>query len=290
MLSFRGSPRKSERWGVLWVIGTAIVATSPPALAEGQSVQSVSPSGATEDAAHAKIALGLTKYESGEYRAAAELFLEAHKSVPDANLLYNAARCYERLGENRRAIVRYQQFIEAPDSDEGGKARANAALQRLEQAEFLALRKGPTDNEGPSEAIESVAVVSSDCQCQNGLPWYLLGVGTVAVGAGTWSFLSGLERERQVTTDPAFDDPARVHALTRRRSEDLLESSERRQAWGVVGLGAGGALMATAIAWLILDAGSGPGPESHRDSRYSHLRLDVRAGEEHGSIVVGGWF
>jgi tetratricopeptide (TPR) repeat protein len=286
MLSFRGSPHGAETRRVWWVIVAAIVSTCPPALAQGQSVASVSPSGASEDVAHAKISLALSKYESGEYRAAAELFLEAHKSVPEANLLYNAARCYERLGENRRAIVRYQQFIEAPDSDEGGKARANAALQRLEQAEFLALRKGPDDTDGPTEALESVATDSNNCQCQNGLPWYLLGVGTVAVGAGTWTFLSGLERERQVTTDPAFDDPARVHALTRGRSENLLASSERRKAWGVVGLGVGGALMATAIMWLILE----PGSQARPESRASYLHVDVGAGEDRGGIVVGGWF
>lgn len=275
MLSVRGRPRN-----VGWLVAAVMIANGQLAWAQGQPAQNVSPADSVEAVARSKIALGLSKYEAGEYRAAAELFLEAHASVPDANLLYNAARCYERLGENRRAIVRYQQFIEAPDSQEGGKARANAALQRLEQAEFLALRKGPTDHDDASTSAESV-VDSSECHCQNGLPWYLLGVGTLGVAAGTWSFVAGVERERRVTSDPAFDDSSRVHPLTRSQSVALLRSSERRKTWGVVGWGTGGALMSSAIVWLLLDTYS---PQSSR------LRVDVQAAGDQGHIVFGGQF
>lgn len=274
MLRVRGRPRNMR-----WLLAAVMCTSGWLASARAQSEMNVSPPARVEDAARSKIGLALSQYEAGEYRAAAELFLEAHASVPDANLLYNAARCYERLGENRKAIVRYQQFIEAPDSDAGGKARANAALQRLELAEFLALRKGPTDHAEPREGLESVAVDASPCRCQDGLPWYLLGVGTLAVGAGTWSFVAGLERERRVTRDPAFDDPERVHSLTRSEAERLLESSERRKTWGVVGWAAGGALMTTALVWLLVDT---------RSEVASRLRVDVQVAGDHGHVAVGG--
>jgi len=231
--------------------------------------------------AHRDIATALSKYEAGEYRAAADLFLNAYKVVPDANLLFNAARCYERLGENRKAIVRYQQFLEAPDSEEGGKARANAALQRLEQAEFLAIRKRPTDTQRLVET--SAPQVNETPGRQVALPWYLLSVGTLGVGAGAWSLWMGLSQQRQVTSDPAFDDSRHVHALTFAESQRLLASSERHVTWGVIGLGAGATLMTTAIVWLLLDATSDAAGAATFD-------VDVEASANRAAVNIGGRF
>lgn len=283
MLRFRGAPHQGWRpsWALL-VVATILLGVQL-ARADEQPATGGASSDSPENAARGQIALGLAKYEAGEYRAAAELFLDVYRVVPDANLLYNAARCYERLGENRKAIVRYQQFIEAPDSEQGAKARANAALQRLEQAEFLAMRKGPTDHAAAPVVVDA-ANRDAALDRQSGFPWYLLGVGTVAVGAGTWSMVSGWERQRQVTSDPAFDDRSQVHALSYRESVSLLESGERRMTWGAVGLGAGGALIATAVVWLLLDTDPEPEP------RPSQVHLDVQAGSDQGRLIVGGWF
>ncbi len=238
-------------------------------------------SDAGRDAAHDQIALGLSKYEAGEYRKAAELFIEAYAVVPDANLLYNAARCYEHLGENRKAIVRYQQFIEAPDVDEGGKVRANAALQRLEQAEFLALRKGPSDHSEAQPAVESSRGPQHGAVA-SGAPWYLLGLGTVAIGGGAWSLVNGLEQRREITSDPAFEDPSKVHALTQSEAETRLASSQLRVTWGIVGMGAGGVLVASAVVWWVL--------EGVDESEAGPARLDVQATSNEARVLVGGQF
>lgn len=280
MLKLLGSPRTRERIGPRLLVAIALLGSCPTAWGQASAGSAPTANGVEDDAVRSEIQLGLSKYEAGEYRAAAELFLAAYKRVPDANLLYNAARCYERLGENRKAIVRYQQFIEAPESEEGGRARANAALQRLEQAEFLALRKGPTDHEQPTDMDESTSLHTVS-DSRTGLPWYLLGVGTAAVGAGTWSLVSGLEGQRQVTADPAFADHSRMHPLTRAESTRLIESGQRRVIWGTVGIGAGGVLMTTAIVWLLLDSASPP-------LRAMHVSFDAGAG--HGSAVVEGAF
>lgn len=233
------------------------------------------------DAARRAVTVGLAKYEAGEYRDAAALFLEAYAANPDANLLYNAARCYERLGENRKAIVRYQQFMATPDSDEHGRARANAALQRLEQAEFLALRKAPSDQSGALDT-ESNREAHASNTSSSGVPWFLMGVGTAALGAGAWSTYSGWELSQRVTSDPAFGDEDRVHPLTYSQAKSLIESRDRRLTWGAVGLGLGGALIATSVIWwLVEDEPSADGESA---------ALEISASARGASIVWEGRF
>lgn len=240
----------------LWVglaapTGRSALAEEPAQKAAESSA--VAPNDSRSDAARHAVTVGLAKYEAGEYRAAATLFLEAYAVMPDANLLYNAARCYERLGENRKAIVRYQQFMATPDSDEHGRARANAALQRLEQAEFLALRKAPSDQSGVLDSEPNPATGQSSSGSTSRVPWFLTGLGSVALGAGAWSVYSGWELSRRVTSDPAYNDETRVHVLTYSHAKSLLESSERRLTWGAVGLGLGGALIATSVVWWLVE-------------------------------------
>src|SRR5690606_10892266 len=162
---------------------------------------------------------------------------------------------------------------------EGGKARANVALQRLEQEEFLAIRKRPTDPQRPSEG--STPHVNQSFGRGGGLPWYLLSVGTIGVGVGAWSLFTGLSQRRQVTSDVAFEDSRHVHALTFAESRRLVESSERYVTWGSVGLGAGGALMTTASGWLLLDSKSAT-------ARSGTLGVEVGASADRARVDVGG--
>lgn len=282
----RGASLRLGR-GVLFLLTVAFeVSTGAPARAgesEHKSVDASSQSSndSGSDAARRAVTVGLAKYEAGEFRAAAALFLEAYAAIPDANLLYNAARCYERLGENRKAIVRYQQFMATPDSDDLGRARANAALQRLEQAEFLALRKAPSDQLGALDAGANHDVRAASTSGSH-VPWFLMGVGAVALGAGAWSAYSGWELSRQVTSDPAYGDQTRVHPLTYSHAKSLLESRDRRLTWGAVGLGLGGALIATSVIWWLVDEE----PSASREAPH----VEISASSQGAGVVWEGRF
>ncbi|MBM4319037.1 MAG: hypothetical protein FJ125_03540, partial [Deltaproteobacteria bacterium] len=48
---------------------------------------------------------GLQLYQAGSYAAALAEFQAAYQLVPEVNLLYNIARCFEKLGRKERAIA-----------------------------------------------------------------------------------------------------------------------------------------------------------------------------------------
>ena len=49
------------------------------------------------DEADLKFRLGAEAYQRGDYKGALEKFLESNRLVPNRNVTYNVARCYEEL-------------------------------------------------------------------------------------------------------------------------------------------------------------------------------------------------
>src|SRR6478735_6538118 len=76
---------------------------------------------------------GARAYAERNYRAAIEKFVEAYAIDHDPNLLFNVARCYEKLGDLPAAIEKYQAFLAAPGADTEGRVKANASLAELER-------------------------------------------------------------------------------------------------------------------------------------------------------------
>src|SRR5512147_1101856 len=64
---------------------------------------------------------GNALYASGDYRRAAELFLQAHAIDEDPNLLFNIGSCYEALGDIDAALEKYRAFLASPDADPEGR-------------------------------------------------------------------------------------------------------------------------------------------------------------------------
>ena len=77
---------------------------------------------------------GFVLYRRGEYRRAAEKFLQAYALDADPNLLFNIARCYQTLGDTSAAIEKYVAFLANPGAGELGRRRAAEALLVLRQA------------------------------------------------------------------------------------------------------------------------------------------------------------
>ncbi len=79
---------------------------------------------------------GLARYNEGNFPAAVEAFLAAYRIAPGPELAYNAARAYERMGENAEAIRYYRLYLADPTatSSRAEVERKIAAIAALEAA------------------------------------------------------------------------------------------------------------------------------------------------------------
>lgn len=140
-----------------WFVLVALAVTiGLPSTAVGQSAQE-----------RARQVEELSLEAANEYRAsnfsrAIELFEEAYAIEPVPNLLFNIAKCHEKLEDWDAAIENYQKFVVEQDTDR--KARESAlkridALQEIKAAEASdddtkVAAEEPTDSTGPPEKAE----------------------------------------------------------------------------------------------------------------------------------------
>lgn len=76
---------------------------------------------------------GAQKYRAQDYRGAIEAFEQAYELEPVPNLLYNIAKCYEKLENWERAISFYERFVVAPDVESDARQHALTQVQSLRQ-------------------------------------------------------------------------------------------------------------------------------------------------------------
>ena len=85
-------------------------------------------------------------FSSGDYKGAIAEFAAADNLAPSAMLEFNIALCYDRLGEQREALKRYQAYLrEMPNAK--NRAAVEAKIRRLEgslrQAEAATIAPAP---------------------------------------------------------------------------------------------------------------------------------------------------
>ncbi len=71
-------------------------------------------------------------YGAADYARAVELFEKAYQIRQVANLLYNAAKAYEKLGDLEKAAAMYHRYLDSTDSDPPLRAKAEARLKVIE--------------------------------------------------------------------------------------------------------------------------------------------------------------
>ena len=164
-------------------------------------------------AARARFEAGKKAYEAGEYRAAIAAFKAAMKLHPSPLLVYNIARCHEKLGEWEEAARVYRgylrQFPEAPD-----RLAVAARVRELEEvARQLGRQRPPPMGRAapppaPSaspRATSPAAVPTATTAAQPGdrdagwrppayAAWVSLGVAVVAAGTGTYFGVRSMDR------------------------------------------------------------------------------------------------
>lgn len=278
----------------------AQAADTPPAAdadaasADAASADAASTDGTNEDAASADAARvlalsdeGAALYERADYRRALEKFIAAYAIGQDPNLLFNMGRCYQQLGDNTVAEEKYRAFIADPGADPAGVERAKALLERLHEpvvgaSEAPALVPiaeapvAPTRDSQPSGEPSTLRSI---------LPWATLGAGVACLTAGTTLYLLGAADHGRVTDSRGYDDPNSVSPLTEARARELVSSGDTKKTLGGVGLGLGGALLATSIVLFVTDPTVAPTAPSGRAAP-----LGVALGPSGGSLSLIGSF
>jgi tetratricopeptide (TPR) repeat protein len=198
-------------------------------------------------------------YAAGDYRRAAERFLQAYAVDADPNLLFNIASCYEALGDIDAALEKYRAFLAAPDADPEGRPRAEQAIARLTElesapADASQLPEAPATATAP--AVPTPAAAPADtprAPDADWVPWAGLG-GGVALGAlGATFYWLGSADHAEVTDTPGFDEPDSVASITRGRANALVRSGDTKKAIGVASASAGAALLVGSVVWWLVD-------------------------------------
>lgn len=231
---------------------------------------------------------GSALYERGEYRRALEQFIAAYAIGQDPNLLFNMGRCYQQLGERAVAEEKYRAFIADPGADPAGVERARALLETLDEpapstsetevlTPVVALPVAPARDAPPEHDGPRLRAI---------LPWATLGASVACLTAGTTLYLLGASDHGRITDSRGYDDPDGVSPLTERRARDLVSSGDTKKTLGGIGLGLGGALLATSVVLFVTDPGAGAA--AHGATR--GLRLALTPGPSGGSVDLSGSF
>jgi tetratricopeptide (TPR) repeat protein len=201
---------------------------------------------------------GSELYAAGKHAAALQAFERAYVLVPEPNLLFNIAGCYERLGQRKQAIEYYRWFLGTASANPDGRRRAITALARLEA-------EAPTPTPVPPPA--GVAATQSQAW-----PLATLGAGILFAGLGAGLYLDGAHDHNQVTNAPGFGDASGSSTLTEVRAQKLIDSGDTKKRIGAIGFGVGGVLIATHVAinlWRSSERDGGSGSAELRLSPHA---------------------
>lgn len=234
---------------------------------------------------------GAALYAQRDYRRAVERFLRAYAVDPDPNLLFNIARCYEKLGDTEAAIEKYEEFIALPGADTVGRSRAHQSLQALrqlaasQQTQAAASAPAPvSSDEAPSAAVAATAdagkiPATHEDSGASVWPWATLGVGVIAAGAGGVFLALGQKDHDRLIETQGYRDRSAPYTFTRVQAVDLDDLGARKKLIGTIGLGIGGALVVTSAVLFWVQGG---GDEA--------VRVGVNAGPSDYRVSVSGVF
>jgi tetratricopeptide (TPR) repeat protein len=127
--------------------------TAAPDAGAAEAAIVVDPGAALTDAQKAEAKQhfvdGRTHYAAGEFADAADHFVRAYELTHAPELLYNLARCYERLGEKQRAAEQYQMYLRmSPDADD--RAEVEQKIAALVEAPAPPAEPGAGEDEPPA--------------------------------------------------------------------------------------------------------------------------------------------
>jgi len=196
-----------------------------------------------------------SRYDSGDYARALTLFEQAYAREPDPNLLFNIARCHERLGDTARAIDKYEEFLASPNADPEGLKKAEASRAELVRSRERRAPSAATKLEGATTGPEREAWGAKDGGSSHLASWLLLGAGVAAAASGVVVYSLGVSDHEDVEDQAGYGDPTRVAPMTQRQAEQRIDSGNTKKLVGGLLMGGGGALLASSAVLFLLDPG-----------------------------------
>lgn len=136
-------------------------------------------------------AKALERYKAQDYAAAIELFKKAYELDPIPNLLYNIAKCHEKLKNWDEAIKYYNEFVVSPDVDANVRKETLEYIEGLRKVQELEKQQNnpkedpdpikrpvePKPDEGPSRTGAYIAIGSGVALIGTGVAFGLLASG-----------------------------------------------------------------------------------------------------------------
>ncbi len=128
--------------------GSLVAVLAAPRVAQAQQEQAAGKS--ERNAARDSYNKGTAAYESGDYVAALDAFVQANALIPSAQALFWIARCQDQLGKKEAAIEAYDQLIGRADF-----AKLSADKQATSRERLAALKANPAA--APAAAVAVAA-------------------------------------------------------------------------------------------------------------------------------------
>lgn len=191
--------------------------------------------------ARAQFDRGVAAYTKGDYAAAAEALGASFVLESDAETLFAWAQTERKLGHCERAIELYTKLL-AMDLPAENKQAIEVQIDECKAVLAEEQQREPAPVVAPAPPPEPAPVAHDDARAwwKDPVGGALVGAGVVGVGLGTVFLVQG--RNADADKDRATTYPEYVR---------LSDRAESRGRLGVIGLAAGGALVAGGIIWYL---------------------------------------
>jgi tetratricopeptide (TPR) repeat protein len=187
---------------------------------------------------------GLELYKQQKYAQAADVFAAAYALKADPSLVFNIARCYERLPDVPRAITEYRRYLDHAGTTAEQRGKARRALEALEEEVAPRATPQPVASAAPAATANATAVVApppAKVERSYAPSWILLGVGVAGLGVGTTFAIMASSEAATYRTEVSSAE--RVEIEDRARGQALAAD---------IGFGVGAAsVVAAAVVFLL---------------------------------------
>jgi tetratricopeptide (TPR) repeat protein len=213
---------------------------------------------------------GLELYKQQKYAQAADVFAAAYALKADPSLVFNIARCYERLPDVPRAITEYRRYLDHAGTTAEQRGKARRALEALEEeAAPPAASPQPVASPAPAASARSTEVVApppAKVERSYAPSWILLGVGVAGLGVGTTFAIMASGEAASYRTE--VSSAQRVEIEDRARGQALAAD---------IGFGVGAASVVAAAVLFLLSGEDEPA-----------VAIAPRASADGVGLAVGG--